>query len=124
MGMEFRMRSAECAFKHTPAELPLSLRCGLDAMVLQNVRDCAGRNGVSDVAQGPFDSFVTPTRIFTGHPENKIDDFLVGAGAASLAFRALVTVSLDQFAMPPTERVGLDDDAGFLQILFFESPFP
>jgi len=54
--------------KHTPAELALSPWCRLNPVMLQNVRDRNGKNRVTNIGSGPFDSLVTPTRILTGHP--------------------------------------------------------
>jgi hypothetical protein len=83
------------------------------ATVLEQIQD-------PTLLKAPSIRLYPPTWILTSHSQNKFDNFLFGGGAASLALWILVTVSLDQFAMPSPDRVWLDDDAELLKILFFE----
>ena len=78
----------------------------VDTMLLQDVTNSLIRDIVAKVGQGPLYSVIAPRGIFTGEPQNKIDDLLPYTWPTHrFATFAVVPLRRHQHPMQPQDRV-------------------
>src|SRR5207247_10825890 len=92
-----------------------ALGCGIDSMTLENLRDAAWREAMTNVSQCTLDPVVTPTAIFFGHPDNQSFDLCTCLGPAGFPVVTSVVFVRDQFAMPRQQHFGRDESCDLVQ---------
>jgi hypothetical protein len=91
-----------------PGRPPLALRCRLDPMLLEDVRDRAPCDVMMQVGEGSMDSCIAPVAILCGHP-HQLPNLGHDRGPARAAPSVAVVLPRDQLPMPRLQSVGAHD---------------
>ena len=92
-----------------PRRLRAALRCGLDAVVLEDRFDRVPGDVVAEVLQPAADARVAPGRILVRHADDERGDVRLGARATGASRLRTVVLLGDEPPVPPQDRVGCHD---------------
>ena len=99
------MSGEECL----PGHLRAALRCGLDAVVLQDRFDRVPSDVVAEVLQPAADARVAPGRILVRHAHDERGDVRLGGRATGAPRLRTVVLLGDESPVPTQDRVGCHD---------------
>src|SRR5262245_2518463 len=92
-----------------PWHLRAALRCGFDAVVLEDRLDHVAGHFVAETLQRAADSRVAPRRVLVRHADHEGGDIRLGAGATGDSLLRAGVFPGDEPAVPTEDRVRGDD---------------
>src|SRR5262247_1541284 len=106
------------ADERLPRGRGLTLRSWGEAVALQDIAHGLVTDRVLEVGQGADDPVVTPGAILLGHAHHqRLERWINGGAPWGLTPLGSVPLLRHQFAVPPKNRLGLDDRSHLLQRL-------